>query len=105
MNYYAVLDAGMAWETSQFGDLSRDECVLFYFFSQLVINLFKDSLRRTRSHYTFIAGFVLECRNLHKTFMNYSKHLKSSKLYKNRSESTLSCGVKILSVYTYTTVA
>jgi hypothetical protein len=25
VNYYVVLDTGMAWETKQFGDLSRDE--------------------------------------------------------------------------------
>ena len=24
VNYYTVLDTGMAWENSQFGDLSRD---------------------------------------------------------------------------------
>lgn len=27
VNYYSVLDAGMAWETNQFGDLTRDEFV------------------------------------------------------------------------------
>lgn len=33
VNYYSVLDAGMAWETSQFGDLSRDAFVcLFHVF-------------------------------------------------------------------------
>ena len=32
VNYYVVLDAGMAWETSEFGDLSRDQCVLFLIF-------------------------------------------------------------------------
>lgn len=25
VNYHVVLDAGMAWETGQFGDISRDE--------------------------------------------------------------------------------
>ena len=27
VNYYLVLDVGMAWEASQFGELSRDELV------------------------------------------------------------------------------
>jgi hypothetical protein len=30
VNYYSVLDVGMAWETSQFGDLSRDEFVCLF---------------------------------------------------------------------------
>ncbi len=32
VNYYVVLDAGIAWETSEFSDLSRDQCVLFLIF-------------------------------------------------------------------------
>ena len=30
MNYYSVLDVGMAWETSQFSDLSKDEFVYLF---------------------------------------------------------------------------
>ena len=30
MNYYSVLDVGMAWETSQFGDLSKDEFMYLF---------------------------------------------------------------------------
>jgi hypothetical protein len=32
VNYYSVLDAGMAWETSQFGDLSKDAFVFILCF-------------------------------------------------------------------------
>ena len=32
VNYYSVLDVGMAWENSEFGDLSRDECVVQFLF-------------------------------------------------------------------------
>ncbi len=44
VNYYSVLD-GMAWETSQFGDLSRDESVFFLCFSVLLLILPKISCR------------------------------------------------------------
>ncbi len=30
VNYYLVLDAGMAWEASEFGDLTRDQSVLLF---------------------------------------------------------------------------
>ncbi len=46
VNYYSVLDAGMAWETSQFGDLSRDESVfVLVCFSVLLLILPKISCR------------------------------------------------------------
>ena len=86
MNYYSVLDAGMAWETSQFGDLSRDESVFFPCSSSLyVTDTIEDSVQRIQRGCMFIVGFVLEFPNLRKTFMSYDKHPRNSKLYKNRS--------------------
>jgi hypothetical protein len=82
VNYYLVLDVGMAWEASQFGELSRDELVSFSVFSVLLNNII-GSAQRMRTYCTSIVNFVLDFPNLRKTFTNYSK-IRKSKLYKNR---------------------
>lgn len=84
MNYYSVLDAGMAWEASQFGDLSRDESVILFLISELLIDVIEGSVKRTPNYCMFIADFALLSPNSRETSMSYDKHLKNLRLYKNR---------------------
>jgi endonuclease III-like uncharacterized protein len=41
VNYYAVLDAGMALETSEFGELSREEYVFSFIISYTFDQLYR----------------------------------------------------------------
>jgi len=78
----------MAWETNQFGDLTRDESVTLFHFLIMFLDIIKDFESRMPSCYMFIAVFVLQSPNSHKTFTSYDKRLRNSSHYKNR------CGFK-----------
>lgn len=85
VNYYSVLDAGMAWETSQFGNLSRDESVsLFTASITSILNVIKGSIQRTTNCCTFIADFAVEFCNLQGIFISYNIHLKSLRPCKDK---------------------
>lgn len=58
-------------------------------FLGIVTDTTKDFVQRMQHCYMFTIGFVLESPNLRKTFTSYDKRPRNSKLYKNRSLSTV----------------